>query len=1273
MGIIKMPFLKLWVLFISLLLVSAPVVAEDSFCATVKIEINQELTLERQAFDAHMRINNGLDSETVENVRVEVKFTDENGDPVVATSDPDNTSASFFIREDSLSGISDVTGTGSVDPQTSADIRWLIIPAPGSGGQNSNGKLYYVGATLTYTLAGEEKVVEVSPDYISVRPMPLLTLDYFLPREVYADDAFSPMIEPPIPFNLGVRVKNNGQGPAFDLKIDSAQPKIIENELGLVIDFMITGSSVGDKPVEPTLLVDIGDIPASESGVARWQMETTLSGEFVEFTAEFTHADELGGELTSLMEAVNTHELVHDVLVDLPGRDAVRDFLARDGGVVRVYESSGLDTEATNQSGNATIAVTGQDQYLLTTPVTDGFMYAKLPDPNGGTKRVVSALRGDGKVIHPDNIWFSKTRRSDDGWDHFIHIFDANTQGKYHIAMESLVSGPVAPVLQFIPDRKVTAGNQVSFIVEASDLNSTLPTISANPLPSGSELFVDNNGAAGISTYIFDWTPTNEQAGKYPISFMASDGELETSQVATITVCGDEDSDCDGMSDAWELEHFGNLDRDGTGDLDGDGFTDMEEFINGTIPTIKDAPGLPNILYPLNGLHVNVAQPELTISNATHGDSEVHYEFEVYSDEGMTQLIREVSVLEQVDSTVWESEPEFLDNTWYFWRVRTCDPELCSEWVSASFFINLSNNAPGAFQISSPEVGSTVATLRPSLVVSNSVDPEGDTVTYQYLLYADGMDGTLVSDVSGITQDNNGFTSWQPDVDLEDGRWYFWNVVASDSQGASTDLANEGSFFIDVTNTAPTSPSIVAPGIGEEVGSNVVALVVGNSIDLDDDALTYLFEIDTVNTFDSSGKVVSQSVFAGLDNSTSWQVENLNENTLYYWRAKADDGRTQSDWALGQFFVNAQEEAPAQPQIVNPGQGAWVETIRPAFISTSVEDPDGDQVTYQFEVYRDQELSSLVVAEKTAQPEWISNVDLADNQWHYWRVRAEDDTGLVSDWSELHELFVNDNGVDDAPVVIVTQPAEDIRINEGSVRIAWEDSDPDSNADISVYYQYGNKGIGGVVIAEGLSEDGDGESDSVVWDITGLSNGTYYLYAVISDANSSETSYAAGVVYKGDSQEGNVLVNKIDEFSEAGFCAAFEVAVSMEPVSDVTIQLNTNVPDLGTLSPNTITFTQENWSISQVVKVSGFNGCDISREHAYQLLVEAVESGDIAFDGIEVAPIDIIGEDVTTPAPSSKPASSGGGGSVSIPFILLVIVGYFLLIKRSKNRRLFWR
>lgn len=67
-------------------------------------------------------------------------------------------------------------------------------------------------------------------------------------------------------------------------------------------------------------------------------MITSLSGQFVAFDAAFTHADTLGDSVTSLLKAVNTHKLVHDVKVDVPNRDNVVDFSALNGDVVGVYE-----------------------------------------------------------------------------------------------------------------------------------------------------------------------------------------------------------------------------------------------------------------------------------------------------------------------------------------------------------------------------------------------------------------------------------------------------------------------------------------------------------------------------------------------------------------------------------------------------------------------------------------------------------------------------------------------------------------------------------------------------------------------------------------------------------------------------------------------------------------------------------------------------------------------------------------------------------------------
>jgi Tol biopolymer transport system component len=45
------------------------------------------------------------------------------------------------------------------------------------------------------------------------------------------------------------------------------------------------------------------------------------------------------------------------------------------------------------------------------------------------------------------------------------------------------------------------------------------------------------------------------------------------------------DSDRDGLADDWELAYFGVLSRDGAGDFDGDGQSDLAEFRAGTVPT----------------------------------------------------------------------------------------------------------------------------------------------------------------------------------------------------------------------------------------------------------------------------------------------------------------------------------------------------------------------------------------------------------------------------------------------------------------------------------------------------------------------------------------------------------------------------------------------------------------------------------------------------------------------------------------------------------------
>ena len=62
-------------------------------------------------------------------------------------------------------------------------------------------------------------------------------------------------------------------------------------------------------------------------------------------------------------------------------------------------------------------------------------------------------------------------------------------------------------------------------------------------------------------------------------------GDYNDSRDVMVLRLSRSDSDSDGLPDDWELAYFNGLERDGTGDFDGDGQTDWMEFKAGTDPT----------------------------------------------------------------------------------------------------------------------------------------------------------------------------------------------------------------------------------------------------------------------------------------------------------------------------------------------------------------------------------------------------------------------------------------------------------------------------------------------------------------------------------------------------------------------------------------------------------------------------------------------------------------------------------------------------------------
>lgn len=572
--------------------------AQDFLCAEVKIEIRQELTLERQAFEARMRIINGLNL-PLNDIEVTVQFFDADGNTVLASSDPNdpNPDVKFFISEN------DGGVPNSVGPESDNRFTWLIIPTISAGGESPEGIQYDVGATLTYTVGNneEEERVEVAPDTILVLPLPELQLDYFLPFDVYADNPdTTTIIEPPEPFSLGVRVTNIGFGTASNVKIDSAQPEIVENDLGLLIDFRITGTEVNGLELPNSLLVDFGDIPPlaeGYAGVGRWIMECTLSGRFTEFDAVVSHADELGGELTALIsqENLHTHTLVREVFVDLPGRDARMDFLGsqrNDPTDMTVYESSGVDTSVVNNTtgDGAPLPMVG-GEYEFTLAGEAGFTYVKFQDPFDGDKDLTRVVRSDGKVIREENAWLNRTWNKDaDLWEYWFHLFDGGnaSASTYTVTFADKPDVNVAPVFQLIADKTTIPGRQVGFLVIATDQNLDPVSIVAEGLPAGANFNLDIQ-EAGRTSYLFYWTPTASQLGTTAIRFIASDTNgLTASSVVHIDVTSNEGAGYDAYMARFVSDDVDPQLLRPAYDFDFDGMTNLAEYGQVTNPVLPD-------------------------------------------------------------------------------------------------------------------------------------------------------------------------------------------------------------------------------------------------------------------------------------------------------------------------------------------------------------------------------------------------------------------------------------------------------------------------------------------------------------------------------------------------------------------------------------------------------------------------------------------------------------------------------------------------------------
>lgn len=522
-----------------------PVQAQQQFqglCSTVKIVIQQELTLERIGFEARLEVTNNDGQDPITDFFADLTFENPNLSTNGVVHDA---SGLFFVRAPELENINSVTGNGVIQPTAKAVVKWFIIPKIAAGGTSPKGVEYRVGCRLSGRMRGVEipkEILFAIPDTITVRPEPQLQITYFQPRDVQGDDPFTPEVESPIPFTLGVLVKNAGYGTANKLKIDSQQPKIVENQNGLLLIARLLGARVQDSPLRSaSLLVDLGDIPPGQTRKGAWDMITSLSGEFIEFKASYKHASDLGGEETSVITSLNAHFIAQEVMNDQPGRDVIKDFLAdvdRDPAMIpdTLFESEGNETPvyyATNAAISSSLAP-GNTAIIRLQADVQGWNYLRLTDPGQARLKVASVVRSDGKIINTNNYWTNyRYTRQGNIRQNFFNLFDWVNLGSHTYTVTytagAVDTNPPVTTLRFVGP--VTEAGGWYYITPQTQLYFTAED--ANPV----SMYYSLTNGPFVPAYPF-WLTAS---GPYTMRFYSQDaaGNTESTQYVVLVVSGE--------------------------------------------------------------------------------------------------------------------------------------------------------------------------------------------------------------------------------------------------------------------------------------------------------------------------------------------------------------------------------------------------------------------------------------------------------------------------------------------------------------------------------------------------------------------------------------------------------------------------------------------------------------------------------------------------------------------------------------------------------------
>ena len=413
-------------------------------CATVKLEIEQKLVLTRQAFRGTLTMENGTSTQLTD-IDLAVVVTDMLGEQA--------TSHEFQINFESIDGFEGtVDGPWTLPGKSKGVATVLFIPTKYAAPDTLT--TYSFGGTLTWYDGATVQSRSLYPVKLQVKPSPELDLTYFMQRDIYGDNPLTKdVIEPVVPAEFTVLIHNKGNGDATNVRMYTKQPRIVENEKGLDVEFAIVSSSLngGEKAMalDDNIVTQFGDIKAGTASYATWDLACSLLGHFTDYDVSASHVTSYGNPDLSLLDQVTIHELIHSVNVkfgDVQYRGWVcNDYEDGHAEPDHIYFNNGTDEALKTLSTSTTVTSLGDSKWRISLKVPQReWFYTAIADPTGGIAKIVAITdETSNQSLDPQNFWKTQFTMQDG--------FDPLEENKLHIVDYAAEPVTKSYVVEFEP------------------------------------------------------------------------------------------------------------------------------------------------------------------------------------------------------------------------------------------------------------------------------------------------------------------------------------------------------------------------------------------------------------------------------------------------------------------------------------------------------------------------------------------------------------------------------------------------------------------------------------------------------------------------------------------------------------------------------------------------------------------------------------------------------------------------------------------------------